>query len=90
MTATIMAILSIVTLLLATEYFQVFAGLGAKYAKLLTQTAKMYILGTITVAILFFMVRAKLRIQWLRWVILCSASAVDIFLGARFIVDRVL
>ena len=90
MVAAVMAILSIVTLLLATEYFQVFAGLGAKYAKLLTQTAKMYILGAIMVAILFFMARAKLRIQWLRWAILCSACALDIFLGARFIVDRVL
>ena len=89
-TALIMMVLSITALLLATKYFQIFAGLGAKYAILLTETAKMYILGTIAVAIMFFMARAKLRIQWLRWVILCFASAVDIFLGARFIVDRAL
>ena len=89
-TAMIMAVLSIVTLLLATKYFQIFAGLGAKLAALFVLTAKIYILGTIAVTIIFFMARAKLRIRWLRWVILCSAMAVDIFLGARFIVDKIL
>lgn len=90
LTAVIMGILAIVTLLLATKYFQIFLGLGSRYAKLLTETAWMYILGAITVAIIFFMARAKLRIAALRWVILCSAMAVDIFLGAGFIVDRIL
>jgi len=90
LTAVIMGILAIVTLLLATKYFQTFLGLGSRYAKLLTETAWMYILGAITVAIIFFMARAKLRIAPLRWVILCSATAVDIFLGARFIVDKIL
>jgi len=89
-TAIIMGALAIVTLLLATKYFQTFLGLGSRYAKLLTETAWMYILGAITVAIIFFMARAKLRIRRLRWVILCSAMAVDIFLGARFIIDRIL
>ncbi len=88
-TAIIMGALAIVTLLLATKYFQTFLGLGSRYAKLLTETAWMYILGAITVAIIFFMTRAKLRIAALRWVILCSAMAVDIFLGARFIVDKI-
>ena len=50
----------------------------------------MYILGTIAVAIIFFMARAKVRAAALRWVLLCLAVAVDIFLGARFIVDRIL
>lgn len=90
LSAVIMAALAIVTLLLATKYFQIFAGLGAKYARLLVEAAKMYILGAIAVAIIFFMARAKLRLHWLRWAILCSATAVDVFLGARFIVDRVL
>jgi len=90
LTAIIMGMLAIVTLLLATKYFQIFAGLGSKYAKLLLKTAEMYILGAIAVAIIFFMTRAKLRIAPLRWVILCSATAVDIFLGATFIVDRIL
>jgi arginine exporter protein ArgO len=89
MDTVIMAVLSVVTLLLAIEYFQIFAGLGTSYAKLFAETAKMYILGAIAVAILYFMSRAKLRIRWLRQVILCSAMAVDIFFGARFIVDKI-
>lgn len=89
MTAVIMVVLSLVTLLLATRYFQIFAGLGDKYARLFADTAKMYILGAIAVAILYFITRAKLRVHWLRWVVLGSAMAVDIFLGARFIVDRI-
>jgi len=88
--AVIMGNLAIVTLLLATKYFQVFAGLGSGYAKLFTETAKMYILGMVAVAILFFMIRAKLRIIFLRQILLSSAMAVDIFLGARFIVDKIL
>lgn len=87
--AVIMVVLSLVTLLLATKYFQLFVGLGDKYARLLVETAKMYILGAIAVAIIYFVVRAKLRVHWLRWVVLGSATAVDIFFGARFIVDKI-
>jgi len=89
MTAVIMVVLFLVTLLLATRYFSVFAGLGDKYARLFVDTAKMYILGAIAVAILYFMARAKLCVHWLRWVVLGSATAVDIFFGARFIVDKI-
>jgi hypothetical protein len=88
--AVIMTVLSTLALLLATEYFQLFAGLGVRHAKLLVQTAKMYILGAVAVAIIFFMTRAKLRIALLRWIILCSAMTADIFLSARFIVDTIL
>jgi hypothetical protein len=87
--AVIMGICSIATLLLATKYFEMFAGLGTKYARLLVATATMYIVGTIATAILYFMTRTKLRIHWLRVVILCSAMALDVFLGTRFIVDKV-
>ncbi len=86
--AVIMGTLAVVTLLLATKYFQVFAGLGSEYAKLFTETAKMHILGAVAIAILFFMIRAKSRIAPLRWIILCSTMALDIFLGARFIIDK--
>jgi hypothetical protein len=88
MTSIIMAALSIVTLLLATKYFSVFAGLGAKYAKLFVLTAKMYILSAIATAIIFFIARAQLRVRWLRLTILCSAAVMDIFLGARFVVGK--
>lgn len=89
MSAVIVMVLSVVTLLLATKYFSIFAGIGTKYANLLVDTAKMYIIGTVAVAIIFFMSRARLRIHWVRLVVLCSAMAVDIFLGARFIVDEI-
>jgi len=83
-------ILAIVTLLLATKYFQVFAGLGSEAAKLFTESAKMYILGTIATAIIFFLARTKLRVSVLRWILLSSAMAIDIFCSARFIVDKTL
>ncbi|GAI73507.1 unnamed protein product, partial [marine sediment metagenome] len=69
---------------------QIFAGLGRGYAELFIYSAWMYILDTTVLGIIFFMTRAKLRIAALRWVILCSAMAVDIFLVATFIVDRIL
>ena len=87
--AGVMAALAIVTLLLAAKYFQIFLGLGDKYARLLVEAAKMYILGAVAAGIIFFIARAKLRLHWLRWIILCSATAVDLFWGARFIVDRI-
>ena len=86
----IMCTLAIVTLLLAAEYFQKFFGMGAGYAKLFTRAGKMYVLGAIAVAIIFFMTRAKLRMRQLRQVVLWVAMAVDIFLGARFIIDKIL
>jgi len=88
--AAIMCALAIVTLLLATKYFQTFLGMGAGYAKLFTEAGKMYVLGAIVAAIIFFMIRAKLRMRQLRQVVLYAAMAVDIFLGARFIIDKIL
>ncbi len=84
-----MGILTIATLLLATKYFFVFAGIGMGAAQLLTDTAKLYLLGTLAVSVIFFMLHAQKRLAYLRWVILCSSMAVDIFLSARFIIDRV-
>jgi hypothetical protein len=82
-----MASLSIVTLLQATKYFQVFAGFGDKYANLFLADTKMFISGTVALAVIFFITRAKLRLVWLRWAILGSAITVDILFGARFVVD---
>lgn len=92
--AILMGILAIITLLFATKYFQVVAGLGAGYpdARLsgLTETAKMYILGGSVAAMLFLIARAKLRIHPVRQVLLYATIALDIFLGARFVVDTIL
>lgn len=83
-----MAALAIVTLLQATKHFQVFASLGDDYANLFLADAKMYIAGAVALLVVFFIARAKLRLHWLRWAILGSAIAVDIFFGARFVVDK--
>ena len=88
--AILLGILAIITLLLATKYFQMVAGLADGYARLLTETAKMYLLGASVVAMLFLIARAKLRIHPIRQILLYSTMALDIFLGARFIVDTIL
>jgi hypothetical protein len=95
--AIVMSVLAIVTLLLATKYFQTFASLGSGYARLLTEEAKMYILGAITIAIFFLMARAKFTAHsagrhtvLLKAGLLCLAMGLDIFLGARFVVDTIL
>jgi len=87
--AVVMMVPATVTLLLAAKYFEVFAGLGKGYARLFVGTAFMYILGAVAVGIIYFMARVKLRLRWLRLIILCSATAVDIFWGATFVVDQI-
>jgi hypothetical protein len=81
---------AIMALFLATEYFQYFLSLADNYAKLFVRTAEMYVLGALSVLILYFVARAKMRISPIRWAILCISIAVDIFLGAHFIVNRVM
>ncbi|MHC4435782.1 MAG: hypothetical protein ACYS3S_00375 [Planctomycetota bacterium] len=88
--AIISGVLAIITLLFATKYFQVVAGLADGYARLFVATAKMHILAASVVAMLFLIARAKLRIHPVRQVLLYAAMALDIFLGARFIVDTIL
>jgi len=87
--AILLAVLAIVTLLLATKYFQAFAGLADGYANLLVKTAQIYVIGMVAVAIIFFMTRAEARLHWPRWFLLCGALALDVFTSARFIVDSI-
>lgn len=89
-TAIGMSILAIVTLLLATKYFQVFLGLGHGYARLFVEEAKMYILGAVAVAIIFFLSCVKFRSHRLREAILFAAIGLDVFLGATYIIDKIL
>ena len=88
--AAVSAALAIATLLLATECFQVFLGLGHGYGRLLTQAATMYVLGAITLVILFLIIRSGLRLGFLRLLLLSGAMALDLFLGATFIIDEIL
>jgi len=86
----VMGTLAILTLLLATKYFQILFGLASGYARLFVESGKMYILGAVTMGILFFIVRARLRLKPLRQLLLCSTIAMDIFLHGAFIIDRIL
>ena len=49
--------------------------------------ARMYMLGAVVVGTIFFMLQAKMRLSWVKMLILCLAMGVDIFFGARYIVD---
>jgi len=88
--AVAMAILAIVSLLLATKYFQFFLSLADNYAKLLTGEAKMFILAAVALAGVFFLTRARARLHWFRLGLLVVAMTIDIFIGAGFVVGRVL
>jgi len=85
--AFVLGLLAIVTLLLATKYFQVYFSLGDNYARLFTEAAKMYILGSAMLVIFFLFTYAKLRLHLLREILMFSILALDIFFGARFIID---
>jgi len=89
-TTAICAAFAVTAMFLATKYDNSFAGFGTKYARLLTQTAKLYLLGAIATGIIFFMARAKLRLAVLRLVILSLAMAVDILFCASMITYRLL
>jgi len=90
LTSIVMGILAVVALLLATEHFQSFLGIADAYGRLLTQAGKMYLLGAIALAILFFIARAKLRLRPVRLALLCAPIAIDFFLCATEIVDKTL
>jgi hypothetical protein len=56
---------------------------------LFTEAAKMYLLGTVIIAMLFFAARAKMHAGWLRLFVLGGGMVIDIVWGARFIVDKI-
>jgi len=88
--AILLGLLATVTLLLAAEGSQVFAGLGEGDGRLFLQATEIYLAGAGATAFLYLLTRQNLRLHWLRWAILCAALGMDIFLGARYIVDKVL
>ena len=81
--------LAIVALLLAAECFQVFCVFGDGHARLFVEAAKMYLLGAMTVAMIYLVTRLKLKLRLLRQPILAAALALDIFLAARYIIDHI-
>ncbi len=85
----IMGVLAILMLLLATKYFQVFFSLADGYARLFAESAKMYVLGAVLMGILYILMTAKLQLHRLWSWMFYAALGLDIFLGARFIVDTI-
>jgi len=59
------------------------------YGKPCSETAKMYILGAIAIAIIFFMAKINFRARIVRITVISAAMVIDIFISARFIVDSV-
>jgi hypothetical protein len=86
----VLAVLSIAAMVPTTKLLQIPEFVGSAYILLFTQTAKIYVAGAITVFLVYLIVRSNIRLFALRTAILCSAMAVDIFFGARFIVDKIL
>ncbi|MBN1974939.1 MAG: hypothetical protein JW787_14960 [Sedimentisphaerales bacterium] len=85
----ILGVFAIITLLLAAKYFQIFLSLGDGYARLFAETAKIYLLGAVVLAICFFMSCGKLQMHRIREIIISLAMALDIFISAVFIIHRV-
>lgn len=86
----IMGALAVVMLVLAKKSSAVFAGLGQEYAKIFLFTFYMYVSATMVTAIIYVMTRAKLRVGWLRLLIICSVLAVDVFYSSQLLVSKVL
>jgi hypothetical protein len=86
----VMGVLTIFALLLATKYFQIIFGLASGYARLFVESAKMHLLGAVMMGILFFIVRARVRLQPLRQFLLGSTIALDVFFHGAFVIDRIL
>ena len=88
--AVVMAVLAIFSLLLATKYFQIIFGLASGYARLFTESGKMHVLGAVTIAILFFLVRGRFRLRPIRQLLIYSTIGLDIFFQSAFVIDRIL
>jgi len=87
--AVVFMIAAVITLIMGTKSTYVIAGLGSGYTRLFIAAVRMYILGAIAMVVIFFFAKGRSRLLWLRTLILSSAMAVDIFLGARHIIDSI-
>ena len=86
----VMVVLAVMTGLISVKYANTAPVTGVETTKLFVQSAKMYLLGAVAAGIFYFLIRAKLRVHWMRVFVLCLALAMDIFLGATFIVDKIM
>jgi hypothetical protein len=88
--AIVLGVLAIVTLLFATEYFQVFLSLADGYARLFVETAKMYLLGAVVLTSCFFMTSGKLQLHHVREIMISIVMGLDILISAAFTIDKLL
>jgi len=80
---------AIASLAVAVKCANAALNLGNKYVNPLTQAATMYVVAMVVIGAIYFFVRAKLRVHWVRWLMFGAAALVDIFFGARTIVDKI-
>ena len=48
----------------------------------------MHLLGAVALAVLYFIARAQLRLHPIRLILLCTPIAIDLLIGAPYIVDK--
>jgi hypothetical protein len=82
--------LGVLMLLQSGHYFDFFLWFGFPYARLFATTGKMYLLGSVGLAIIYVLMNFTRKLLWLRAVLVCAMLGCDLFLCASFIVDRVL
>jgi hypothetical protein len=85
----ILTVLFIAAFLLSKKYYELFGGAAVPFAGIFAKSARMYLVGAAGTFVLFLIAQLKLRLAWLRWIILSAAMGADIFIGARFIVDKI-
>lgn len=87
--ALIMAAFSLIAFFMSLRCEDAFGELASEYTRLFAETARIYLLGAAATAAIYLIIRANLRLGWLRLAILCLAIGADVFFGARFIIDKV-
>ncbi len=88
--ACITGILALAALLMATQYFRAFAGLGNHVANLFVQTGYLYLLATAATATIFFLARAKIRLKLFRLIGLMICCGLDILIGAVWLIGHIM
>ncbi len=68
---------------------KIFLNLGHKYAGIFLMEAKLYGLALLAFAIIFFLVKSRVRQHWLRWTVLLTALTLDLVLSSTFMLDRI-
>jgi len=82
--------LAVLMFMQSSRYSDFFLGIGFPYARLFITTGKLYVLGSVGLGLIYVLTKLDRKGLWLRGGLVCAMLGCDIFLCARFIVDRVL